>query len=193
MLGHYQGEADGGFGSGTLAAIKKFQSFEGVPDTGTLSDDELKRLIDMAQRLSLLLDQPPNSPQGVAAASVRGADARYARAWNYEAGKRVKADPAESAYWYALAAGDGNGQAFTNLGTLVARGYGTLKPDPANAALLWRAAAARGEPIAMYNLGVLYERGIGVSADLDTAKAWYQRAATLNNSDARAALKRLGA
>jgi len=193
LLGHYQGEADGGFGSGTLAAIKQFQSFEGVPDTGTLSDDERKRLIDMAQRLSLLLDQPPSSPQGVAAASIKGADARYARAYNFETGKGIKADPAEAAYWYALAAGDGNGQAFTNLGTLVARGYGTLKPDPANAAALWQAAAARGEPIAMYDLGVLYERGIGVAADLDTAKAWYQRAAALNNAEARAALKRLGA
>src|SRR5581483_10824331 len=37
LLGHYQGEADGGFGSGTQAAIKEFQSFAGLPATGTLT------------------------------------------------------------------------------------------------------------------------------------------------------------
>jgi TPR repeat protein len=44
----------------------------------------------------------------------------------------------------------------------------------------------------MYDLGALYERGIGVAADLGRAKAWYQRAAALNDPDARAALKRFG-
>jgi len=193
LLGHYQGEADGGFGSGTLAAIKQFQAFDGVPDTGTLTEDERKTLLDMAQHLSLMLDQPPQSPQGVAASSIKGADARYTRAWNYETGKGVKADPAEAAYWYALAAGDGEAKAFTNLGTLVARGFGASKANPTDAAVLWWAAAVRGEAVAMYDHGVLNERGIGVAANLDLAKAWYQRAAALNDPDARAALKRLGA
>jgi peptidoglycan hydrolase-like protein with peptidoglycan-binding domain len=193
LLGHYQGEADGGFGPGTQAAIKQFQAFDGAPDTGTLTENERKTLIDMAQRLSLLLDQPPLSPQGVAAASIKGADVRYTRAYNFETGKGVKADPAEAAYWYALAAGDGEGKAFTNLGTLIARGFGTTKPNPAEAAVVWWAAATRGEAVAMYDLGVLNERGIGAAANLDLAKAWYQRAAALNDPDARAALKRLGA
>ncbi|HEV2188065.1 MAG TPA: caspase family protein [Stellaceae bacterium] len=191
-LGHYQGEADGGFGAGTIAAIKQFQAFNGAMDTGTLTEDEFKMLIDMGQRLSALLDQPPQSPQGIAAASVKGADARYARAYNYEAGKGGRVDPAEAAYWYALAAGDGLAKAFTNLGTLFARGFGSNRPDPAKASLLWWAAAARGEPVAMYDLGVLYERGIGVAANLDMAKAWYQRAAALNDPEAGKALKRLG-
>jgi peptidoglycan hydrolase-like protein with peptidoglycan-binding domain len=193
LLGHYQGEADGGFGPGTQAAIRQFQAFSGDPDTAALTEDERNTLLDMAQRLSALLDQPPQSPQGTAAAAVKGADARFARAWDYENGKGVKADPAEAAYWYALAAGDGHAKAFTNLGTLIARGAGAAKPDPAGAAVLWWAAAARGEAIAMYDLGALYERGMGVAADLGRAKAWYQRAAALNDPDARAALKRLGA
>src|SRR6185312_3401021 len=35
VLGHYQGETDGGFGGGTQAAIKEFQSFAGAPLTGS--------------------------------------------------------------------------------------------------------------------------------------------------------------
>jgi chemotaxis protein histidine kinase CheA len=160
---------------------------------GHYQADQRKTLLDMAQRLSALLDQPPQSPQGTAASAVRGAEARFARAYNFANGRGVKADPAEAAYWYALAAGDGHSKAFTNLGTLLARGVGDAKPDPASAELLWWAAAARGEAIAMYDLGALYERGIGVPADLDRAKSWYQRAAALNDPDAKAALKRLGA
>ena len=70
-LGHYQGEADGGFGAGTRGAIKQFQSFAGDPDPGTLAEDERKILIDTAERLAALLDQPATSPQGVAAVSVK--------------------------------------------------------------------------------------------------------------------------
>jgi TPR repeat protein len=190
-LGHYQGDADAGFGGGTQSAIREFQAFDGIAETGTLTEDARKTLVDMGERLSALLDQPATSPEGVAGSSIKGSDQRYARAWNYDNGKSVKADPAEAAYWYALAAGDGEAKAFTNLGTLVARGWGTVKPDPQDAALLWWAAAARGEAIATYDLGVLYERGIGVTADLARAKAWYTRAAILNHPDARAALKRL--
>jgi TPR repeat protein len=58
---------------------------------------------------------------------------------------------------------------------------------------LWEVAAARGEVTAMFNLGAMYEHGIGVGADIDMAKAWYQRAAAKGDPGARAALKRLGA
>jgi TPR repeat protein len=193
LLGHLQSEAEGGFGPGTIAAIKQFQLFKGVPGSGTLSEDQFKELMDMSRGLAVLLDQPPVSPQGVGALAVKGAAARYSLGWNYETGNGVKADLTEAAYWYALAAADAETRAFTNLGTLTARGYGTNKPDPANAALLWWAAAARSEAIAMYDLGALYERGIGVPANIARAKEWYERAAALNDTDARAALKRLGA
>ncbi|HML09911.1 MAG TPA: peptidoglycan-binding protein [Stellaceae bacterium] len=192
VLGLYQGDADGGFGAGTQEAIRQFQSFAGTPQTGTLTASEHKMLLSMGQGLSALLDQPATSPEGVAAASIKGGDQRYARAWNYDNGKGVRADPAEAAYWYALAASDGNAKAYTNLGTLVAQGWAGTKADPAGARLLWWGASARGEAIAMYDLGVLYERGIGVTADTGLARAWYQRAADHNHPDARAALKRLG-
>jgi len=91
---------------------------------------------------------------------VKGAEQRYTRAWGLE-----KRDPAEAAYWYALAASDGEAKALTNLGIIVARGFGTTKPDPVDAMLLWHAAAARGEVFAMFNLGGLYERGIGLSVE----------------------------
>jgi TPR repeat protein len=192
VLGLYQGDADGGFGAGTQEAIKQFQAFSGAPQTGTPSEAESKALLAMGQGVSALLDQPPTSPEGVAASSIKGSQQRYARAWNYDNGKGVRADPAEAAYWYALAASDGDANAYTNLGKLVAQGWPGAKPDPANARLLWWAAAGRGSAVAMFDLGVLYERGIGVAADPTLARAWYQRAADLNHPDARAALNRLG-
>jgi uncharacterized caspase-like protein/TPR repeat protein len=192
-LGHYQGEPDGGFGPGTRAAIAQFREFAGSADTGPMIDAERKTLLDMSERLAALLDQPAASPQGVDAGSLRGGPQRYARAASFEPGKSAKPDPAEAAYWYALAAADNEAKAFTNLGTLAARRQTAGgKPDLDAARLLWWAGAARGDPIAMYNLGVVYERGMGVTADPKQARAWYERAAVRNHADARAALKRLG-
>jgi hypothetical protein len=193
LLGHYKGETDGGFGAGTRAAIKQFQAFDGDPETGMLTEPEHQALLQRAQRVAALLDQPTTSPEGVAADGVRGGAQRYAKGWSAETGNGAKQDVAEAAYWYSLAAIDGDARAFANLGTLVARGRTGTPPDPAAAAFLWQAAAARGDVVSMYNLGVLYERGIGVVADLARAKTWYQRAATHNHPEARAALKRLGA
>jgi hypothetical protein len=186
-LGHFQGEAEGGLGPRIRSAVQQFQSFEGAAETGLLSDSQRADLLDMAQRLAKLLDQPAVSPEGVSASAIKGAEQRYARASGLE-----KLDPAEAAYWYALAASDGDAKALTNLGIIVARGVGTAKPDPLDAILLWLAAAARGEAFAMFNLGGLYERGIGVPVDLAKARSWYQRASALNYPAARAALKRLG-
>jgi TPR repeat protein len=191
-LGHLAGEADGNFGPGTRTAINQFQSFQGAPETGVLSEADRKTLLDMAQHLSHLLERPATSPEGVAAGEVKGAALRYARGLVHETGKGGRKDPAEAAYWYGLAAADGSATALTNLGTLVARGYDGANPDPAGAAILWWAAAARGEATAMFNLGALWERGIGVTADIGKARAWYERAAARNDTGARAALKRLG-
>ena len=158
-----------------------------------LTDAEGRALHDLAQRLAILLARGDISPEGVAAATVKGAAARYARGWAAETGKGAKQDPAEAVYWYALAGADGDAKSLANLGTLLVRGQGVAAPDPVGAALLWRAAAARGDAVALYNLGALYERGIGVDADVAKAKTWYERAAAHNHADARAALKRLGA
>jgi len=192
-FGHFSGEPDGNFGLRTRAAIKQFQSFAGDPETGILSAEQRTALLGMAQRLAALLEEPPLSPKRVAAAAIRGGPQRYARAWSFETGKGNMPDAAEAAYWYRLAAADGETKALTNLGTLLARGQGTGKPDPEAARLLWWAAAAQGEAIAMFNLGAMYERGIGVPADAANARRWYERAAAHDHPQARAALKRLGA
>jgi TPR repeat protein len=185
-LGHLSGVADGDFGPQTRAAIVQFQSFVDEPESGQLSDEERKQLIDMAGRLSLLVETPATSPRGVAASSVRSGPERLNRAANAAANDRV-----EAAYWYRAAAADGEAKAFTNLGTLLIRGVGADKPDPADAKLLWLTAAARGEPIAMFNLGAMYERGIGVDSDPAMARKWYERAAARGHTGARDALKRL--
>jgi hypothetical protein len=187
-LGHLQGELDGNLGAQTRAAITQFQSFEGDSETGTLSEEQRRQLLDMAHRLTALLDPGAASPRGVTAVSLKGRSQRLAKA----AGLEATGDPGEAAYWYRLAAIDGEAKAFTNLGTLLVRGQGIAKPDPAAARLLWFAAAARGEPVAMFDLGTMYEHGVGVAADLGIAKKWYAWAAAKSHPQARDALKRLG-
>jgi formylglycine-generating enzyme required for sulfatase activity len=158
-----------------------------------LTETERKSLLTEAQRLSALLERPAVSPRGVNSRSITGGPERYARAWSFETGKGVKADPAEAIYWYGLAAADGQAKALVNLGTMLVRGTGRPEgPDPLDALLLWEAAAARGEAVAMYNLGVLYEDGVGVPKDLGQARAWYERAAAHNHPGARASLRQLG-
>jgi TPR repeat protein len=191
-LGQLRGVADGDVGPATQAAIKEFQSFQGTTESGILSEAERRTLHEMATRLETLLQRPAASPLGVEGATVKGGAQRYARAWNFETGKGVRANPAEAVYWYGLAAADGEAKALTNLATLLVRGRAVAAADPAGAALLWQAAAARGDPTATFNLGAMWEHGIGVDADAEKAKAWYRRAAALNHPEARAALKRLG-
>jgi peptidoglycan hydrolase-like protein with peptidoglycan-binding domain len=62
-LGHLQGAPDGSFGSLTPAAIKQFQSFQGDAETGTLSQDERYKLLNMARRLLQLLQPASASPK----------------------------------------------------------------------------------------------------------------------------------
>ena len=64
---------------------------------------------------------------------------------------------------------------------------------PYHAVTLYREAAKRDFPPAQTMLGVCYEKGEGVEKDLETAIKWYRRAADRNDSDALAALDRLGA
>lgn len=188
VLGHLQGEPDGEFGPQTRAAIVQFQSFQGEPDTGTLSEVQRRELRDAAQRLAALLLEPaPASPSGMTALSLRGGPQRLMRAASLESGGNAR----EAAYWYRLAATDGEPKAYTNLGTLMVRGKGIGKPDGDAARLLWLAAAARGEPVAMFDLGAMYEHGIGVAADRAIARKWYERAAAKGHPQARDALKRL--
>jgi peptidoglycan hydrolase-like protein with peptidoglycan-binding domain len=188
-LGHFRGQPDGEFGPPTRAAIAQFQSFSGAAGTGVLTEPQRRALLDESVKLATLLAEPAAaSPSGMSPASVRSGAQRLTRAASVEKAGNVH----EAAYWYRLAADDGEAKAYTNLGTLMVRGQATGKLDRAAARLLWLAAAARAEPVAMFNLGAMYENGIGVAADKAVARAWYERAAAKGHPQARDALKRLG-
>ena len=53
-------------------------------------------------------------------------------------------------------------------------------------------AAEQGDPDSQYLLAELYENGDGVTRDLDEAAKWYRLAAERGDTDAKAALERLG-
>src|ERR1044071_6507529 len=47
VLGHLRGEADGNLGPATRVAIKQYQAFEGLPETGVLSNGDAQHLKEM--------------------------------------------------------------------------------------------------------------------------------------------------
>jgi TPR repeat protein len=192
VLGHWRGPVDGQpFGQAVRTAIRHWQGFEALPETGTLDDRGLARLVEAQEVLAALLERPARSPAGVAASSVAGGADRYARGWAAERGAGVPANPAEAAYWYGLAAQEGEVRAFVQLGLLLARGLGVGAADPAEAAAVWRVAAALGDPTAAFNLGTLRERGMGWPANREAAIFWYTLAAPQNAAAAQG-LRRLG-
>ena len=191
-LGHYRGPVDGSFASGTRTAILHWQAFAGTDETGRLTAGQRDRVLAEADQQTALLHVAPKSPRGAAADSVKGAEARFNRGNDFERGDGQPKDPAEAAYWYALAASDGWAAAFTNLGTLYVRGQGVARADADAARRLWLTAATLGEGTAMFNLGVLAEKGIGMAADPAAAKRWYARGAERKHAGSAAALQRLG-
>jgi TPR repeat protein len=146
----------------------------------------------MAQRLTSLLEQPATSPLGVSAVTLSGGAQRYALAWRIANGKDKVHDPAEADYWLRLAAADGEVNALVDLGKRVVNSQRSTQGNPEAARLLWWVAAAHNEPIAMFNLGSMYEHGVGVTADVISARKWYQRSAALSHALASDALRRLG-
>ena len=191
-LGHYRGPVNGSFASETRTAILHWQAFVGTDETGHLTAEQRDLVLADAERQAALLRVAAKSPRGTAADSVKGAEARFNRATDFERGDGQPKDPAEAAYWYALSASDGWAAAFTNLGTLYVRGQGVGKADTDAARRLWLTASTLGEGTAMFNLGVLAEKGIGMTADPAAAKRWYARGADRKHAGSAAALQRLG-
>ena len=190
-----------GGGSDTLGdpvsreAVRRNQRLMGQPETGTLTDTEAAALADAGRRLVVLVTRPPRSPRGVMGATVTGGPSRFDRGWAAENTADAAArNQQEAAYWYGLAAQDGEPRAFAQLGLLYARGQGVPSRDPASAVLLWRAGAGRGDSTSMFNLGAAYEYGIGTGtvADRGGARRWYRLAAEARHAGADAALQRLG-
>jgi hypothetical protein len=191
-LGFYRSSTDGVFGPTTRTAIRQFQAFEGIQETGSLDEDQGKRLFSLAGRTANLLLRGERSPRGVPSASVADQEDRYARGWAAETGEDAKAkDPLEALYWYGLAAQGGHGPAALQLGLLLARGQGVDGPDVEGAILAWKVAAARDQASALFNLGALHERGVGGPNDREEARRWYQLAAARQHAKSAQALQRL--
>jgi uncharacterized caspase-like protein len=189
-LGLLREPAAASFGPATRRAIRQFQQLEGDDDTGVLTEEQRDRLLRYADRVNQLLTVPDRSPLRRPASSIAGADARFRRGYQHESGEGAPRNDAEAAYWYALAARDGNAEAFTNLGLRYARGAGVTR-DLEAAGLLWRVAAALGQATAAFNIGVQYDRALGVTRDAAAARRWYQVAERLGHSDAAAALRQV--
>jgi TonB family protein len=94
----------------------------------------------------------------------------------YERGTYVKADPAQAAAWYRLAAQSGNAIAQNNLGVLYARGVG-VPLDKKQAAYWYAKAAEQGHHWAQANLAWIYQFGTAGNLDIDKALYWLTKSA----------------
>lgn len=96
-------------------------------------------------------------------------------AW-YQNGTHVKADPAQAAAWYLLAAQAGNAVAQNNLGVLYNSGLGV--PLDRKQAFYWYGKAAeQGHGWAQANLAWAYQYGSTGEPDADKALYWLTRSA----------------
>jgi TPR repeat protein len=191
-LGFYRGPTTGEFGPDVMAAIRQWQAYGGLAETGRLTQEQQLRLLREADLLRDALRLVRTSPRGTPVEAVTGAEERFDRGFTFERGEGQPKDPAEAAFWYAAAAAEHFPAAFTNLGTLYARGRGTGRADIEMARLLWTTAAALGDPTGMFNLGVLAEKGLGMPANAARARRWYARGAERHHASSQAALQRLG-
>jgi TonB family protein len=94
----------------------------------------------------------------------------------YEHGTYMKADLAQAAVWYRLAAQGGDAYAQNNLGVLYNRGAGV--PLDKKQAVYWYAKAAeQGHHWAQANLAWAYQFGTTGELDIDKALYWLTKAA----------------
>ena len=102
----------------------------------------------------------------------------------YRDGVSVKADPAEAARWYRLAADVGDRQARFALGLMLLNGAAGVPKDRAGAAALFEQAAAQGHAGALYNLGVMAIEGDSASRpDFAKAADLFRRSAEAGDDD----------
>ncbi|MGA3180171.1 MAG: protein kinase [Verrucomicrobiota bacterium] len=112
--------------------------------------------------------------------------------WMYQNGRGVPKDDTTAVQWYRKAAEQGEPNGEANLGVMYQNGQGVPKDD--SQALQWyRKAAEHGFAPGEYDLGTMYENGRGgVEKNITEAVAWYRKAAAQGNTNAQAALQRLG-
>ncbi len=124
-------------------------------------------------------------------AEKRVAEAVFLMGTAYDEGLGKTADIETAVHWYRRAADLGHGLAQHNLGNVYFEGRGVAQNDSL-AVHWWTMAAEGGDAIPQLRLGTMYEEGRGVARNLTEARRWYGQAAARGNSDARAALERLG-
>lgn len=93
-------------------------------------------------------------------------------------------DLASAAYWWRIAANQGDAQAEYKIGLAYYMGYGVSVDDPV--AVGWfQKAADQNQPDAEDWLGFAYENGYGVDKDMSMARTWYGRAAAAGKQSAQ--------
>ena len=103
---------------------------------------------------------------------VENAQSAVTIGWRYQNGSGVEQDYAKAAYWYRIAAGQGDPVAQNNLGVLYETGRGV--PKNFKEAYKWYLEAAKnGNAPAQSNLGLLFRKGHGVKQDTVQAYAMF--------------------
>lgn len=102
----------------------------------------------------------------------------------YTEGRGVKADLANAAKWYQLAADRGFAPALYRLANLYEKGSG-VERNLATAKRYYQMAADRGNASAMHNLAVLFASGADGKQDYAEAAKWFTGAAELGVTDSQ--------
>jgi TPR repeat protein len=104
----------------------------------------------------------------------------------YENGQGVAKDDAQAAFFFRLAADQGNAAAQEALGAMYVNGRGGLAQDDAQAVFWFQKAADQGNADAQGLLGAMYFEGRGGLAKDDVqAVYWYRKAADQGNAAAQ--------
>lgn len=109
----------------------------------------------------------------------------------YSSGEGVPQDDKTALIWFRKAAEAGNTAGMVLLGGLYELGVDGAEPDDELAVQWFQKAADRDNPLGLYNLGTLYENGSGVPRNLEKAKALYEKAGNLGNTEAQKRLAQL--
>ena len=137
---------------------------------------------------------PKDLPRGAKlikeAAESGGRFAAYLLGIGYFQGLGIEKNDVEAFRWLKFAGDGGLPEAMGSLSALYFAGRGTPQ-DLTKAYQLANISANQGVVDGMLVLGLMHEQGTGVSKDSELAREWFQKAADLNSSGAKAALKRL--
>ena len=185
-LGYDAGPADGVLGKRTVAAIRAFETKQG------LAPATLETRLSLSLLLLDLINAAPGFNEDFAAyesgdyatalrltrvhAALGEAVAQFNLGFMYDQGKGVPQDYAKAIEWYRMAAEQGDASAQNNLGLIYRDGKG-VPQDYAEAKKWYSKAAQQENDAAQFNLGMMYDKGKGVPQDYAEAVKWYTKAA----------------